>query len=143
VGKVDVCDPFGKMHRASGFTQLDVNRFESPHVSLGYEYLALYANIIVNASETWYDYEEDNMIIVDYEEVSIRRNIRTQIKGAPFIPWPWGWHQAPPEDGGGCFAPASPSQSPARPRCRVRAAPWPGTLKNGVENEERVSTPRV
>jgi hypothetical protein len=49
VGKVDVCDPFGVMHRMSGFTQLDVNRFES---SLGYEYLAPYANIIVNASET-------------------------------------------------------------------------------------------
>jgi hypothetical protein len=27
-----------------------------------------------------------------------------------------------------------------RPRWRVRAAPWPGTLKKSVENGERVST---
>lgn len=77
------------------------------------------------------------MIIVDCDidsmretgRVSIRRNIRTQFKGAPSIPWPWGWRQAPPEGGGGWFPPATPSQSPMRPRWRVRAAPWPGTLK--------------
>lgn len=66
--------------------------------------------------------------------------ISSKIKGAPCIPWPWGWRQAPPGDGGGCFAPGTPAPSPTHPSWRVQAAPWPGTLKIDVQNGKPVST---
>lgn len=95
MGKVGVCDPFGLMHHVFGCTQLDANRFKSPHphLPLGYEYLAPYASIVVNASETWYDYEDDNTIVVDCgidntHESGGSECVGTQIRGAPSIPWP-------------------------------------------------------